>query len=59
MVGRFKQVDVLLNLLYTPHTHADEAIKKELIIDLQARKGNVPSSITKKISDIIDEGDRN
>ena len=37
----------------------NESIKKELIIDLQARKGNVPPTITKKILDIIEEGDRN
>jgi hypothetical protein len=37
----------------------NEAIKKELIIDIQARIGNVPSTTTIKISDIIAEGDKN
>jgi len=36
----------------------NEAIEKELIIDIQARIGNVPSTITKNISDIITEGNR-
>lgn len=31
MVERFKQVEVLLNLLYTPHTHADKTIKELLV----------------------------
>ena len=36
----------------------EDAIGKELIIDIQAKKGNVPKTITKKISNIIAEGDK-
>ena len=41
------------------HLISDETINKELIIDIQAKIGIVPSTITKKISDIIAEGNSN
>ena len=37
----------------------EETLNKELIIDLQSKTGNVPRTITKKISDIIAEGEKN